>query len=539
MQQLSPTKLIKAMLCIAIFSFTFSSCIKDEFQFDNLATTQWNPSLAIPIANSSLTLGDFIPEDDNLVTGPNNELTLVYESLYESPLASEIYPIPNQNTTQSVNFPGLPAGTPVDTGTIVIDTTMLLNFIAPPAMEIDSILFKSGQWNFNFSSSFSQSGSLQIIIRDAERNGVPFTSTIPFNYTGSTPVTTSASYGIGDYWFDLSRNGSSFNEIEVRYILTLINNGNAYAPSNAISIDQSISSINFREIHGYFGEQTITTDADTIDFKVFQNEFQYASMTLTNPSLSIDIRNSFGMPIEAQLSTFSVYSSQTGFSPISGPGLPSPVYVVGPDVSQMGQALLTEINLDNTNSNIATLLNTSPDAFLYNSNAFTNPDGRAGKNFIEENSQMTVNSTFELPLEGTFDKLVFNDTMDFTLESIDEIESITIVSNIENGFPLDFEVQYYFLDDNNNVLDSLSSQAITLIESAPVNQTTGLVTGTEKTKAEVVIPNNKVQNILGATKIYMYAATSTFQNGTVPVKIRSDYALDVKIGALVTLKMEF
>ncbi|NNM15631.1 MAG: hypothetical protein HKO56_03145, partial [Bacteroidia bacterium] len=71
MQQLSPTKLIKAVLCIAIFSFTFSSCIKDEFQFDNLATTQWNPSLAIPIANSSLTLGDFIPEDDNLVTGPN------------------------------------------------------------------------------------------------------------------------------------------------------------------------------------------------------------------------------------------------------------------------------------------------------------------------------------------------------------------------------------------------------------------------------------------------------------------------------------
>ena len=135
MKHTIPAKPLMAILCVTVFSILFTSCIKDDFQFNKLTTTQWNPTMAVPIANSSLKLEDFIPEDDNLVTGTNNELLLIYESLYESPIASEIYPIQDQNFNQSVDFPGLPPGTPVDTGSVVIDTTMLLNFIAPTAME--------------------------------------------------------------------------------------------------------------------------------------------------------------------------------------------------------------------------------------------------------------------------------------------------------------------------------------------------------------------------------------------------------------------
>ena len=539
MQYQISAKPLLAIFCFTLFSVVFTSCLKDEFELDKLTTTQWNPTMAIPIVNSSLKLEDFIPEDDNLITGPNNELILIYESLYESPFASEIYPIQDQNFNHSVDFPGLPPGTPVDTGSIVIDTTMFLNFNAPTAMEIDSMLFKSGQWNFNFSSTFRQSGTLQIIIKDANRNGAPFISTVPFSYTGTTPVTTSASYGLSNYWFDLSKQGTSFNEIEVRYIVTLINNGNAYDPSNNISINQAISTIKFKEIHGYFGEQVITADADTIDFSVFQNEFEYSSLSLSSPSLTIDISNSFGMPIETQLNQFSTYSNQSGYSAISGPGLPNPVYVTGPDKSQMGQAILTSIYLDKNNSNLATVLNTKPDAFLYSSNAFTNPSGRTDKNFIEENSRLTVNTQFELPLEGTFDNLIFSDTMDFELGATEEIESIKILTNIDNGFPIDFEIQLYFMDENNNILDSLSTQSIILIESAPVNPLTGIVTAKENKKNEILIPENKVASLLSSSKIMMHASSSTFTNGTVPVKLKSDYELDVKLGALVTLKMDF
>ena len=92
------TKLVAYSLAALVFVSAITSCVKDNFDFDKLTGTEWNPNLAVPLIYSSLSIADMLAkqETQGLVTvDADNFCTLVYKSNLFSLVAGELIEIPN------------------------------------------------------------------------------------------------------------------------------------------------------------------------------------------------------------------------------------------------------------------------------------------------------------------------------------------------------------------------------------------------------------------------------------------------------------
>ncbi|NCC74548.1 MAG: hypothetical protein EOM06_14295, partial [Sphingobacteriia bacterium] len=67
---------------LVFVSMFLASCVKEEFDMDTVTATNWNPNVAAPLINSSLSLWDVMNDYDStdlLVVDSNQFVYLVYE----------------------------------------------------------------------------------------------------------------------------------------------------------------------------------------------------------------------------------------------------------------------------------------------------------------------------------------------------------------------------------------------------------------------------------------------------------------------------
>src|SRR3954471_1592093 len=90
---------ITSVFALVLIIFMVSSCIKDNFEFDKLAQTEWNPSLAAPLVHSSLSVQDILTKNDKsgvISVDSNHFCSIVYEGNLFSILASDLVKMPDQ-----------------------------------------------------------------------------------------------------------------------------------------------------------------------------------------------------------------------------------------------------------------------------------------------------------------------------------------------------------------------------------------------------------------------------------------------------------
>ena len=141
----------------------------------------------------------------------------------------------------------------------------------------------------------------------------------------------------------------------------------------------------------------------------------------------------------------------------------------------------------------------------------------------------------ELPLEGAVENFTVVDTfdLDLTKEEIPEGEiEFKIIAN--NGFPLDIDLQCYFLNDFNQIVDSMFVEnGISLIQAAPVDSD-GKVTTALETITFRGFTLDQVRRIRQQSKkIVLQGRFNTTNNGMTDIKLYSDYELGLKIGAKI------
>jgi len=537
-------------IVVVLSSLLLTACLKDNFNFKKLAQTEWDPNVAIPLIYSSLTMNDILvkSKSDSVVqVDANNFITLVYKGQYLSLKASDVFIIPDQPFSESYNLDagGVTALTSVPPGqTYSTSYTDTLNFDpnspATPAQSrivIDSISFKSGNWAVSFASLINDNVQIRMSIPKAKQNGVSFAQTFSINSMG----TTNGSYNLSGYTFDLSAGGG--NKIAVNYTVTITNSGNPVSPSQ-ININQTFSTLAFKKIFGYLGQQTLSAGNDTIQFNIFQSSTS-GSFTLANPSMHVTIQNSYGIPISATLSTFKV-SGNSGSMGVTG--APNPLPIASPTVSQMGQYLTTSfslspnsMNLVNnapTSSNIKAAVNSQPKYLVYDIAATSNPLGPPALNFVLDTSTIKVNMEVDLPLEGTASGFSFQDTLNFTFPSLNNVQSLLLRSNITNGFPIDLGIQIYFTDANLNKIDSLVTGNRIIAPSAIVNSGSGMVTSPTNKITDLTFNQARINKLTNVSKLLVVASASTYNGGMTSVKFYSTYHLDVKLGAQAQLKVK-
>jgi hypothetical protein len=525
----------------------FSACLKGNFKFKKIADGFWEPDVAIPLVNSSMTLKNILKlssANNNFSIGADNFVTLVYRGNLFSLRADEALRIPDQPLNSTFTFPSgaLAAFNALnlqDTFSVNPPFTTVFDFNSgSPDSFIDSMTIKNCLFAINLVSSFQHQLSVTISIPDARKNGIPFTQQVEVPPAGASTITRSVNFNLADYKIRLNQTGTP-NKLKMVFSFKFIKtNSNISTGHNSMNMVMSLSNIGFKNLFGSIGQKLLSPDTDTIPITLFNNSLSGGGISLVNASLGINISNAFGLPIRASFEKLQGYNP-VSFTPIINvvsPLFNNPLPIATP--TQLGQSATTSLLLNNSNSNIQNVLSNLPRFLIYKINALSNPPPPAVsmQNFIEDSSRFKVDVDINIPLEGRLNNLIFQDTIPFKFQEVEELQSLGLKVFFKNGFPIETKVQVYFADTMGFVIDSLLKDNVVLA-SALVGANGRVTTSTEK-YTEVLYPEEKILRLKRVRKIYVKGATTTFQGGSKDVKIYSDYKLDLKISGRAKLKFK-
>jgi len=470
---------------------------------------KWKPGYAVPLLDVGLTLQDAL---DNFETGgfvttdPDNLVVVVYRG--------------NRISISGGQFLNLP-----DVQLPLINNTITVPVPFPAPTELDNIKLKEGNLIFSVSSIETQSIAVDFSLPDFTIGGLPYTKqyTIPAS-DGSTPSVVSDTVNMFD--MNLSFTGGDFR---VEYIAIRADGQNVLLPNATLEL----LGMDYSYIDGYLGNPTLNFAAGLNTIDLFKN-WNQGNIQFEEPKVNFTFNNSFGVPIRLQIDSFSINTHFNGVTVLQSPELANGINLGFPSLAQAGQFTETTLTLDETNSNINDAVSNVPYEFYYNIHGDINPDNNTSEtNFITDTSRLEVSIDIELPLHGSASLLSLKDTSDFDFSEYNDFDRMKFRSNSQNGFPFDVRFQAYFLDSDNNTLDSLFIDNSPFLAAATVDAN-GVIISPTTTEVESEIGEVRYSNLKdNAKKMVIVAYLNTANGGNTPVKIFTDQSVLFRLGAII------
>jgi len=302
---------------------------------------------------------------------------------------------------------------------------------------------------------------------------------------------------------------------------------------------------------------TLPIDSIDLNLELF-NKAAGGSFYFHEPEINIYITNSFGVPLAIRFPTLLARSfvntppkvpikikgdtaPDITFAPLPSTA-PPPLYPPppGPGVET------TTYSFNKGNSNIQEVLEISPKYIYYGVIAnLNNPP--IFPNFVSDASEFSVEVEVVLPLYGNASDFMLVDTLDFELglstDTFQAVEYAEFKLNVDNGLPVDINIQLDFIDssDPSKILESLLDiNSEVFLSAKVVNE---VVTQSTLKTTTIPVDRPKLEKIGRADKVIIKAKLATANvvtPGNPPfVKFYSDYALDLKLGVRVQFKTTF
>ena len=522
-----------ASFILSVFLF---SCVKEgDFSFDKLATNQLDPSIAAPFVNSRLTLKKMLDDNSGIVQiNPlDNSLRLVYTMEKTSDKAKDLFVIDNQHLLTDTNnmvFPPIPVG-----NTINYSLTKPYPFIMPdPSLgqRLDSVFIKTALLKLAIKTNINHSGKIVLTSPSIIRaNGQIFSEEIQLLYPRDTTIAVLNIIDISGCEIMFNNSPGHSNELTFKYEHFIYGDANTNLPKYRTEMNCDIQNIAYQKLFGYIGQQLFPLN-DTLTMDIFNNQLS-GQFEFNNITVGIKTRNSFGLPIEVKIDKF---QAQNGTSIVNITDFPSPnPFIINyPSINEIGQ--YKETIIPNTvSSNLAQAINISPKMIIYNINGKANPaNNPTASNFVMDSSNFSVAVNIELPLEGKVGGFVLQDTIDFDLKNIKDIDEANFRINTWNAFPLTANIQVYFCDFFYGVLDSLVTNGQDIITAGVINPTTHMVVSPTFKFNEYTMLKSRLRKIENAKKILVRAKLTTpgYSSGQI-IKVSNNDYLDVKLGLKV------
>jgi hypothetical protein len=331
-----------------------------------------------------------------------------------------------------------------------------------------------------------------------------------------------------------TKNAGMPNQLLVKFALTLTKTDTVSNSLNKnFDITTAFDSITPASLFGFFGQREFIIPSGSSLISIFNN-FQNGGVHFEDPVMTISLLNSFGMPIDAQITTLTATLDNGTIMPITGP-IPSPL-IDYPII--FGQASRNSFVFDKTNSNIQQVVDAVPKKLNYNITAGTNTP-LPTYNFMSDSSKFSADMRIEFPLNGYVSGFTIQDTVDFAIGDVSILSSIAFRLNVTNGFPVHSTTQLYFTDNNFNILDSLfTNSQDRIIEAAEIDGS-GNVTQPTYRSADELFEGERLEHLLNAKKILIRGVLATTNAPTSTVKFYDDYKLDFKLGVRTKLRIDF
>jgi hypothetical protein len=296
----------------------------------------------------------------------------------------------------------------------------------------------------------------------------------------------------------------------------------------------AFNNLKFSFVQGYWGYSVYPLTRDTIEIDINQTDLD-GSVTVKNPRITMRISNSWGFPTrgvikymsfvgqngeELKLETTAFTNDWVDFN------YPSIVN------NEVGQTKYTEIYLDENNSNIAEIFNAQPTRLIYEVEGVSNANQDPSIiGFLTDSSNLKLNMQVELLLEGTANNFGGYDDVDTT-----KIEAVEFKLVTENGAPITTDLQLFFLDENDNRIDSLFKEGPQpVLRAAPIGAG-GISSGATRTENFIPMTTARFDRIRRSKRAFLQTYFTTAENGTVPVKLLATDQMLIKMGIKVKTK---
>ncbi len=331
--------------------------------------------------------------------------------------------------------------------------------------QITEIGIKTGLVKISLVSTIPDTGRIIYNIPSLKKNGVPFSTEkiVPTTISGES---TDYIFDFQDYVLDLTGKdgrlgGDTVNTLYSELITYLDSTG------ELVTLNQQDSFYYYTEFIfspeyalGYLGTDTVEFGPEIIENNIFNNIIG-GNIDLNNTNLSVEIDNYFGADANLVFTNLTAENSNTG--KISIPSVDEDGNnFIGHEYNVNRATLINLANSDIQSSTTSIRLNADemlsilPDKITTSLNVYLNPNGQSSTpDFIFPDYPLDASIELEVPLNIIANNLHLRDTTDVDIEQNEDVEMEKVFLKVENGFPIDCNIQMILLDKNQNILDTL------------------------------------------------------------------------------------
>lgn len=506
-----------------------TSCMK---QLEDVKGIEWeiSPEFGLPLAKAELSFNNTFNFDKDssisIYPGSDGVLHLKVEKellktsvneVFDEFVTDDIWP------AEEIPLPEIPGGIVISSSETNF-TVLLDSFLVD--QQVDSLLLNSGKLQFTFQtleSYTSASFSIRLPnVKDASGKIVAFDDFVPKK--GNNFIS-----------MDLKNCKLLFNtgpKTKGRFTISLgyeIVGKNITNPDIYPYIDFGMSGIDVKSVYGKLGNFKADYD-EVIDlFTDKPLEGQNVDFDLKDPVINLLVLNQVGIPLQFDLKKSGVYVGGI-YEELTG--IPSKILIDAPTLGNKGY-IKSLLSLSPQN-NIDRLMSKFPDSLKIAGTLSINPDNPGRSNFIREEDTLIARIEADIPMSFSLTRIAFDQSSPIDLTSLQEIENnlevFKIQVKVKNSFPFELNMQAYFTDSKQHVVDSMFKEPV-LIKASPT-------AGTINESVFWVDKNNsQIRTLKNCTDVNVRAGIKTAESAEKIVNFLSTEKLAIDINGFTKIKL--
>ena len=419
----------------------------------------------------------------------------------------------------------------VSSVTMSFDNQSLTNYETMIDLDLDNgeqihnLELKTGKILYEISSSLNSNITFNLSLPSASLGEDSFQSQQTI-FVGSEP--SSGEIDISGLVIDLTTDfNQPYNKIPLIFSVFLNSGSDLITLTNEdfADINFSFSDLTIEFADGNFGDYEIDLGGDIVDIDLQIFDDFDSGLILDDPQFIIRVFNSVGVgaSINAGLNAFS-------------PNLENAIFNFNEVIdspNSFGDTIEQIWNYNKNNSSIDEIIALPPQQIEYFGSANLNGNNSQSVNFIGSDSKMTLGVEVDFPMSLNIANISLKDTIVIDeLENVEKIESLSLIMNIDNGFPLDTKLDLFLRDSISNL--NLDTLEIANFSSGIIDQD-GYLIDSFFSENQLDLNQEEIINFSKSNELVLDVTLNTDENQS--IRLYSDYEFLVNIG--MRIKLDF
>lgn len=519
-----------------------SACMKDSVQkLKTLNGVTWNGTYALPLIDAKFSPEDafrFSDEVSSVGAYADGQVYIEYRNTEVSLKGQDLLKPPSVNARFKYALDASEQNL-LEGGSVVMERDQIIEWPQNGA-SVDSILFKSGKLQVQAENAINHSLSLTVILLGGKpQSSVSKSIQLPWN---GQIAQGSVDFDLNGVMADLSRGPKGNNQLRVRIRAIFTNTaGGRINSSDLLTCTFTANEFSWNRAHGIFSDRDILAKTNDVRLGALSADFIANKTKIKDARLKIKWKNTYGIPIQLNLNSLGFIYGNGSRTRINGN---QNSYTAPAAVMDRGNPITgsDSVYLSSLNSNVASLVEAQPHYLFWNATLNTHSGSGSIKQTIWAESSCSFTISLELPLYLETEGITYSASADLQETWKNEATNLDWVIfrfDVRNELPLSLGLQAYFLDEQNNILDSLINPYKELFPSAVSDSLGNAKTATEE-RIDIKLERAKIQNVINARRVYveMKAKTAQFQGKPIGIcKVRQGQGLDVKFGIHTSLNI--